>query len=217
VKGFPELPQRPPGERGNVPSPLEMLHDRRAMVDAGLGPLAFVVVNAIVDLKAAAVVAVAISLVLAAERLARRRSVTNAIGGLIATGVAAFIALRTGRAETFFVPRAIYQALLALVFAGSVLVRRPLCGFLVQALYRAPAAWVRHPAVLRAMSELTAAWAALFGVRAILMFLLIAAGQVGWLAAVTIVIGWPAFLALLWASYRYAPRRLAQLGAPEPG
>jgi hypothetical protein len=32
----------------------------------------------------------------------------------------------------------------------------------------------------------------------------------------SIVLGWPAFLGLLWASYRYAPRRLDQLGAPRP-
>ena len=38
-----------------------MLRDRRAMVDTGLGPVAFVTVNALADLDTAAIVALAIS------------------------------------------------------------------------------------------------------------------------------------------------------------
>ena len=45
---------------------------------------------------------------IAAERLIRRRPVTNAIGGLLGTGLAVFIALRSGSAEGYFVPRMIY-------------------------------------------------------------------------------------------------------------
>src|SRR5215213_3541396 len=129
------------------PSPLELLGDRRAIVDTGLGPVAFVTVNAIAGLETAAIVAVALSVAVAAERLLRRRPVTNAVGGLLGTGLAVFIALRTGSAEGFFVPRALYAAALALVFAGSVVVGRPLIGLIAGALYRAPAEWLRDPRV----------------------------------------------------------------------
>ena len=43
------------------------------------------------------------------ERLIRRKPVVNAIGGLFGTGLAAFIAARSGRAEGFFVPRMLFQ------------------------------------------------------------------------------------------------------------
>jgi hypothetical protein len=198
------------------PSPLDMLRDRRAMADTGLGPLAFVIVNAIAGLHAAAAVAVGISLVLMVERLIRRRPVVNAIAGLLGTGLAVFIALRTGKPEGYFVPRALYQAALAIVFAGSAAVRRPVVGYLVAALYRAPMEWLKDVRVRRTFIELTLAWAALFALRAGIYAVLIALGQAGWLAAASIVIGWPAFLGLLWVSYRYAPRRLEQLGAPPP-
>jgi hypothetical protein len=198
------------------PGPLDLLRDKRAMVDTGLGPLAFVVVNAIAGLHSAAAVAVGISLVLCVERLIRHAPVTNAVGGLLGTGLAVFIALRTGRAEAYFVPRAAYQAVLAAVFAVSALIRRPLVGLIVGALYRAPHGWSADPRVRRAMIELTLAWAALFGVRALIYAIFIVLGKAGWLAAASIVLGWPAFLGLLWLSYRYAPRRLAQLGAPDP-
>jgi hypothetical protein len=193
-----------------------MLRDRRAMADTGLGPLAFVIVNAVAGLHAAAAVAVAISLVLMVERLIRRRPVVNAVAGLLGTGLAVFIALRTGKPEGYFVPRALYQAALAIVFAGSALVRRPVVGYLVAGLYRAPFSWLDDRRVRRVFTEISLAWAALFAVRAGIYAVLIALGQAGWLAAASIVLGWPAFLGLLWLSYRYVPRRLEQLGAPPP-
>jgi hypothetical protein len=198
------------------PSPLDLLRDRRAMVDTGLGPLAFVVVNAIAGLHTAAAVAVGISVLLMIERLIRRRPVVNAVGGLLGTGLAAFIALRTGRPEGYFVPRMLYQLALAVVFAGSVLVRRPIVGFIIATLYRADPGWADLPPVRRTMIELTLAWALLFGVRAGVYAVLIASGKVGWLAAASIVMGWPAFGLLIFGSYRYGPMRLRQLGAPPP-
>jgi hypothetical protein len=202
--------------RPEPPSPLDLLRDPRAAVDTGLGPLAFVIVNAVAGLHTAAAVAVGIAVVLMIERLVRRRSVINAVGGLFGTGLCAFIALRTGRPEGYFVPRMLYQLALAVVFAGSVLIRRPVVGFIVAALYRADPGWADTPPVRRTMNELTLAWAALFGVRAAVYAVLIAAGKAGWLAAASIVMGWPAFALLMFGSYRYGPRRIDQLGGPPP-
>ena len=200
--------------RPEPPSPLDFLRDPRAAVDTGLGPLAFVIANAVAGLHTAAAVAVGISVVLMIERLIRRRSAINAVGGLFGTGLCAFIALRTGRPEGYFVPRMLYQLALAVAFAGSALVRRPLVGFIVAAMYRADAGWANLAPVRRTMTELTLAWAALFGIRGAVYAVLIAAGKAGWLAAASIVMGWPAFALLIFGSFRYGPRRLEQLGAP---
>jgi hypothetical protein len=198
------------------PSPLDLLRDPRAAVDTGLGPVVFVIVNAIFGLHPAAFAAVGVSVLLMIERLIRRRSPINAVGGLFGTGLAAFIALRSGRPEGYFVPRMLYQVALAVVFAGSVLVRRPLVGYIIGALYRAEPGWTDLPPVRRTMAELTLAWTALFAVRAGVYAVLIASGKVGWLAAASIVMGWPAFGLLMFGSYRYGPMRLEQLGAPPP-
>jgi len=200
-------PQQPP-------SPLELLRDPRAIVDTGVGPVAFVSVNALAGLETAAAVAVGLQVVIAAERLLRRRPVTNAIGGLLGTGLAVFIALKSGTAEGYFVPRMLYAAALALVFAGSAVVRRPLVGILIGAVYRAPKEWLDDPRVRRVFSEITFAWAGLFAFRACVYAILIAAGKAGWLAFASVAMGWPAFLALGFISYRYLPWRLALLGAP---
>ena len=77
---------------------------------------------------------------------ARRRPVINAIGGLFGTGLAAFIAVRSGKAEGFFVPEdALPAGARRVVFAGSVVVRRPLTGYIVGALYRAEPGWATLP------------------------------------------------------------------------
>ena len=183
-------------------------------MDTGLGPIAFVTVNALAGLNTAAAVAVGLQVLIAIERLARRRPVTNAIGGLLGTGLAVFIALRSGSAEGYFVPRMIYAAVLSLVFAGSVVIRRPIVGYIIGAIYRAPSEWIADPRVRRVFGEVTLAWSGLFAFRAIVYAILIAAGKAGWLAVASVAMGWPAFLLLVFISYRYVPRRLDQLGAP---
>lgn len=193
-----------------------MLRDPRAVLDTGLGPVAFVAVDALWGLHAAAATAVALQILLGIERLIRRKPVVNVVGGLLGTGLAVFIALKTGKATGYFVPRMLYLFALALVFAGSVAVRRPIVGFIVATFYKAEPGWQRLPPVRRTMSELTLAWATEFAIHAAVYLVLIANGKAGWLAAASLVMGWPAFLALLWLSYRYAPRRLEQLGAPDP-
>ena len=65
------------------------------------------------DVNPSAIVAVGIGVMIAIERLIRRKPVINAIGGLFGTGLAAFIAVRSGKAEGYFVPKMLYQLALA--------------------------------------------------------------------------------------------------------
>jgi hypothetical protein len=200
--------ERPPAP----PSPIDILRDRRALVDTGLGPVAFVVVNALTDLETAAIVAIALSVVVATFRALRREPLTNAIGGVLGTGLAVFIALRTGSASGFFVPRAFQNAGLALAFWGSIAFRRPLVGFIVAPIYHFPSGWYRDARVRRPFAEGTAAFALVFTVRTVVYTILIMLEREGALAGAVVVLGWPAFLGALWFCYRYIPRRLKQLG-----
>jgi hypothetical protein len=193
-----------------------LLQDRRAMVDAALPPVVFVTVNAFAGLRPAAYVALGLALAFVLERIVRRAPVVNAIGGVLGTGLAVFIALRTGSAEGYFVPRALYNAGLAIVCVGSVLIRKPLAAFFGRALQRQPAEWFANPLVRRPYAEVTLAFAALFALRSVIFAVLIVLGEVGALAAAALLLGWPAFaLVALWA-WKWVPRRLAQLGAPRP-
>jgi hypothetical protein len=189
-----------------------MLRDPRAIVDTGLGPVAFVAVNAATDLDTAAVVALAISGVVALYRAIRRHPLTNAIGGVLGTGLCVFIALRTGSASGYFVPRAIQNAGLALAFLISIFVKRPLVGLIAAPLYKIPSGWHLDARIRRPFAEASLAWVLLFGVRATVYTVLILMDKEGALAGAVIVLGWPAFLGTLWFTYRYTRYRFNQLG-----
>jgi hypothetical protein len=70
--------------------------------------------------------------------------------------------------------------------------------------------------VRRVFSTVTLWWATLFALRAAIYAVLIAAAKPGELAIASVLIGWPPFVALIWACYRYVPWRLERLGAPPP-
>ena len=204
------------GEAERRPSPLDALRDRRAILDTGLGPVAFVTVNAIAGLNTAAIAAVALSVVVAVIRAIRREPLTNAAGGILGTGLAVFIALRSGSASGYFVPRAFQNAGLALAFGLSAAFRRPLVGFIAAPLYHIPGGWYKDPKVRRPFAEASLVWATLFAVRATVYTLLILAGREQALAGAVVVLGWPGFLGALWFTYRWVPYRFKQLGVDDP-
>ncbi|MDA0180668.1 DUF3159 domain-containing protein [Solirubrobacter phytolaccae] len=203
-------PEHPPG-------PFDMLRDRRAIADTTIAPIAFVIVYTITkEVNTAAAVAVGIGVVMFIERLVRRKSVINALGGLLGIALAAFIAVRSGNAEDFFWPKVAQQGGLFVIFAGSVIIRRPLTGFIVSTLYRADPEWQKIPEVRRVMTEYTLIWAGLFLLRAIVFLVGILAGEVEFLGVASLAMGLPAFGLLLFFGYRWVPKRLAQVGAPDP-
>lgn len=207
------LPERKPGAPY---SPADMLRDKRAIVDTGLAPIVFILVNSIAGLNPAAVAAGVVAVGLMLERLIRRASPINAIGGLLGTAIAVYIALRTGTPEGFFWPKVAQNGAYAVVFLGSVLIRRPLVGLIVGLLYQWPSAFVRDPRVRPAFAVATLAWVVLFGVRAVVYTVLILAGKAEWLGAVVLVLGWPAFAGTIFFNYRYVTWRLQRAGAPDP-
>ena len=209
-------PRPPSASPDGAYDPFDMLRSKRAIVDTGLAPIVFLVVNSFAGLEIAAVAAVAVAVGLMLERLLRRASPVNAVGGLLGTGIAVYIALRTGTVEGFFWPKVAQNAIYGVVFLVSVLVRRPLIGYLAQGFYRWPSGYIRDDRVRPAFTVASLAWVVLFGVRAVTYTVLILAGKAAWLGAVVLVLGWPAFAATIFFSYRYASWWLKKHGAPDP-
>ena len=185
---------RPPGD---PPSPLDMLRDKRAMVDTGVGPVAFVIVYAIAGAgdggrgggrRSGSLIAI--------ERLVRRKPVINAIGGLFGTGAGRVHRVRSGKAEGYFVPRMLYQGVLARRLRR--LGRDPAAARRASSsapLYRAPTGVGEDRRVRRVLTELTLAWAGLFAFRAARLRRPDRgrARRAGWRSRAS-AMGWPAFL-----------------------
>ncbi len=167
------------------------------------------------DTRLAAYVAVGVAVLLAAARLVRRQSPRHAVAGLIGVAFAAFIATRSGRAEDFFLPGLVFNAGYAAAFAVSVLVGRPIVGYVATQLDGSQGtAWRKDRLRMRAFNRATWLWAGLFSARLLVQLPLYLAGSVVALGVARTAMGLPVFALGLWLTYLLVRRAPARGPAP---
>lgn len=167
----------------------------RGSAEAAAPTLAFVLTWTFTHQIATSLVAAGTPVVLALVlRLVQRQTPRYALSSLVGLVVAAFLALRTGRAQDVFLPGILYSCTLTALTLLSVLARWPLIGFVVGATSQDPLAWRSHAGVVRLCQRLTLVLAGMYAVRAAVMLPLYLAGQVGWLGVSKVVLGWPLYL-----------------------
>jgi hypothetical protein len=153
------------------------------------------------DVKLAVTASAAILLILLTLRLATRQTPRYVLSAFFATAVAAFFALRSGKAEAAFLPGILTSAAYGLASLVSVVARWPIVGFMVAAgdpkMAQDPTAWRRDRGLVAVCQRLTMVLVLLYGVRVVVMFPLYLAGQVTWLGVAKIALGWPAYLGAL--------------------
>ncbi|MFG3558299.1 DUF3159 domain-containing protein [Micromonospora sp. NPDC047557] len=185
----------------------DLLGGRRGAVDATLPPVAFALGWLIggESLWAGVGAALAVGVVVAGVRLRRGDRPRSVLIGLLAVCVAALIAVRTGRAENFFLIQLLSNAASALAWAVSIVVRWPLLGVLVGAALGQRARWRRDPALLRGYGRASWVWTATYVVRVAVFVPLYLSGQVLALVVARIALTWPlvaAALAVSWVVLR---------------
>jgi hypothetical protein len=170
----------------------------RQMADAALPTLAFVVVWLVAQALtwpepillgglAAVVVAGVISVV---RWRAGERPRAAAVGLLVAV-VATLIALYTGRAEDFFLPRIIANAGSLAAWLVSIALRWPLLGLVVSAALGKPRAWRNDPDLVRGYCRASWLWAAQYLVRIVVLLPLWFADRLVALGIAQLVLTWP--------------------------
>ena len=198
------------------PNLLEAVGGPLGMAENVLPALAFVVAYTASgsDTNLSATVAVGLAVVLAAGRLVRRQSPRHALSGLVGVAFAAFIATRSGRAEDFFLPGLVFNAGYAAAFAGSVVIGRPIVGYLATQLDGSQGtAWREDPARMRAFNRATWLWAGLFSTRLLVQLPLYLAGSVVALGVARTAMGLPVFALGLWLTYLLVRRSSAPASA----
>jgi hypothetical protein len=162
------------------------------------------------DVKVAVIAAGAIVVVLLVVRLATRQTPRYVLSAVFATAIAAFFALRSGRAEDAFLPGILTSAAYGVGTLLSVVVSWPLIGFLVAAgdpqMAQDPTAWRRDRGLVAVCQRLTMVLVVLYAVRVAVMLPLYLAGKadvtsndllVTLLGVAKITLGWPAYLCAL--------------------
>jgi hypothetical protein len=186
----------------------------RTLGDSFAPPLLFVFVNAVWSLGVAAAIALGTGMAVAWWRVRNGRQVVYASAGIGAVGFAAFLALRSGRAETYFLP----GILSALGYAAgtllSIIVKRPLAGWASWAYRRWPLDWYWRDDVRPAYSYVSWIWFGYFLIRGGVSAWLFVEEQPEVLAVFKSVTSWPAVLPLLYLTYRTGVIRRETLGGP---
>jgi hypothetical protein len=187
---------------------------RGAMLDAILPPLAFLITRALKDSHTAMLVALFTAGILTGLRASRRQPMTYALLGLGGSLVAVLAAQALQRAELFFLPDLMTNAVLFAASLASIIAGRPLVAWTSHLVRRWPRSWYWHPRIRPAYTEVTLAWALYFLLQSILQWGGIQQQNPDLQAAIALIGGWPTTVALLILTYLFGTWRLAHLGGP---
>lgn len=193
----------------------------RGVLEATLPGLVFIVVFTLTtdpetreaNLWLSLGLSVGVAAVFTIVRLVQRGPAGAAFGGLIATAVAAGLALLTGRGQDNFVPGLITNAAYGTAFLVSALVGWSLIGLAAGFLMNEGVAWRLDKRKRRVFFWLAIAWAALFYVRLAVQLPLYFADEVAALGTLKLVMGLPLFAplaAVTWLAVRALYRHRAE-------
>lgn len=141
-------------------------------------------------------------------RLFRRDSVQPALAGFMGVGISALIAWMVGESKGYFLLGIWTSLLWAVVFSASVLIRRPVVGYVWSWVNGHDRSWRSSRKALLAFDLATLTWVLVFAARFVVQHHLYDADQTGWLGVARIAMGWP--LAALGALVTYLAIRAAQ-------
>jgi hypothetical protein len=137
----------------------------RGMVESTVPVVVFVAVNIFTGLRPAIWAAVAVAAAIALYRLLQRDSIRHAVTGAFGVAFAAMVAAKTGNANNFFLPGIITNFVYGAAFLVSIFISRPLVGYAWSLVTGAHADWRQRPQLLRAFSQLSWVWVAVFTAR----------------------------------------------------
>ena len=153
------------------------------------------------DVETGAIVAVAITAVLALARIVRGETIQFALSGLAGVALGAFVAARTGEAKNFFLPGILINAGSATAYLVSIALRRPLIGLISSTFTGERSRWYQDPEHRRIYTRASWIWVSLFLFRLSIQLPLYLTDSVGTLAVARVITGLPLFAFALWLTY----------------
>ena len=183
-----------PGKTANRTSPERLLAQAggvSGVIYSSLPVVTFVAASSLFDLLPAIGSAVGVATLVLLWRLIRRESPQPAFSGFFGVAVCALVAYLMGESKGYFL-LGIWGALFwAVVFAASVLIRRPVVGYVWSWASGRDRSWRGVPRAVYAFDVATLSWVLVFGARYVVQQQLYDAGQTGWLGVARIGMGWP--------------------------
>jgi hypothetical protein len=176
----------------------QALGGKRGMAEGAIPTLGFTLTYILSkELKVALAVGGALAVVALVIRIVQKQPLQFVINSMVGIGIAAVFALRSGKAEDVFLPGIIYNAAYAALMTLSILTRWPVVGIMIGSVTGDLAGWRSDPGIVRLCSRLTWLLVLPCAVRVAVQYPLYLAGEVGWLGATKIALGWPLQIAAL--------------------
>lgn len=175
----------------------------QGIVESVVPGFIFVLVFALLrDATQAVIWAVSSSLLFIVLRVIKRKSLVQALSGLIGIGLAAWLALRDGGAtRDYFLTGFITNLAYLVPIAISVLLRWPLVGVLMGWVLREGSSWRKNKYEMRVFTVATLLWVGLFAGRLLIQYPLYLANNLAALGVARLVMGLPLYAAVLWLNW----------------
>ncbi|MDT5208615.1 MAG: hypothetical protein QOF67_1030 [Mycobacterium sp.] len=187
---------------------LEQMGGISGLIYSSLPVVVFVPVSTAFGLMPAIGAALGVAAVILVWRLIRRESIQPAISGFFGVGISALIAYVVGESKGYFLLGIWMSLMWAVVFALSILVRRPAVGYIWGWVNSHDRDWRGVRRAVVAFDLATFVWVMVFTSRFVVQQHLYDANQTGWLGVARIAMGWP--LTAVAALVTYLAIRAAQ-------
>ena len=198
---------------------MEQLGGIAGIIYSSVPVLVFVGTSRLMGLAAAAGAALGVATLILLWRLIRRESMQPAVSGLIGVAVCVVIAYLLGESKGYFLLGIWTSLIWAAVFAVSVLIRRPVVGYLWSWLHGHDREWRNVRRAVYAFDVATLTWVLVFGARFVVQRVLYDTNHTGWLVVARIGMGWPLAAAAALVTFlaiRSAQRALEAVAVTAP-
>ncbi|WP_420540779.1 DUF3159 domain-containing protein [Mycolicibacterium septicum] len=198
---------------------LDQMGGISGLIYSSLPVVVFVPVSTAFGLLPAIAAALGVATLILIWRLIRRDSIQPAVSGFFAVGVSALIAYLVGESKGYFLLGIWSSLIYAVVFGVSVVIRRPVVGYIWGWVNSHDRAWRDVRRAVLAFDVATLTWVAVFASRFLVQQYLYDSDQTGWLGFARIAMGWPltAVAALVtYLAIRAAQRAVHAQGAAAP-
>lgn len=170
---------------------LDQMGGISGLIYSSLPVVVFVPVSTTAGLMPAIFAALGVAALVLFWRLFRRESLQPAVSGFMGVGISALIAYLVGASKGYFLLGIWSSLVWAAVFALSVLIRRPVVGYVWGWINDHGRGWREVRRAVLAFDIATLVWVAVFASRFVVQHHLYDADQTGWLGVARLAMGWP--------------------------
>jgi hypothetical protein len=170
---------------------MEQLGGVAGLIYSSVPVLVFVGTERLLGLAVAAGAALGSAVLILLWRIVRRESLQPAVSGLIGVAVCVLIAYLLGESKGYFLLGIWTSLMWAAVFGVSIVIRRPVVGYIWSWLHGHDRAWRTVRRAVYAFDIATLTWVVVFAARFVVQRVLYDTNHEGWLVVARIAMGWP--------------------------